>query len=65
MSEQITAAVVLAHQGGWDEMLMVAVPILVFVFALRLANKRAEEQARKGDTSRLDGEPDRDGTTGS
>ena len=33
---------VLAHQGGWDEMLMVAAPIGLFAGLLRLANKRAE-----------------------
>jgi hypothetical protein len=33
---------VLAHQGGWDEMLMVAAPIGLFVGLLRMANKRAE-----------------------
>ena len=32
---------VLAHQGGWDEMLMVLGPILVIVLLLRLARKRA------------------------
>jgi hypothetical protein len=33
---------VFAHQGGWDEMLMVLGPILVIVLLLRLAKKRAE-----------------------
>ena len=32
----------LAHQGGWDEMLMVAAPILLFWLILRLARRRAE-----------------------
>jgi hypothetical protein len=44
---------VLAHQGGWDEMLMVIGPILVIVLLLRLAKKRAERAA----TGRAD-EPD-------
>lgn len=35
------AAVVLAHQGGWDEMLMVVAPIALFVLLLRIANSRA------------------------
>ncbi len=35
-------AAVLAHQGGWDEMLMVAVPIALFAGLLHLANKRAQ-----------------------
>jgi hypothetical protein len=32
---------VLAHQGGWDEMLMVLVPVGVVVWLLSVANKRA------------------------
>jgi len=36
---------VLAHQGGWDEMLFVAIPIVLFVLLLRLANRRADQQA--------------------
>jgi len=40
--------VILAHQGGWDEALMVAVPIAVFALLLRLANRRAKAiQARR------------------
>jgi hypothetical protein len=35
---------VFAHQGGWDEMLFVAIPIGLFAFLLRLANKRATAQ---------------------
>jgi hypothetical protein len=36
------ALVLLAHQGGWDEMLMVLGPILAIVWLLRLARKRVE-----------------------
>jgi hypothetical protein len=32
----------LAHQGGWDEILMVAAPIAVFGVLLWLANRRAQ-----------------------
>lgn len=32
---------VLAHQGGWDEILLVLVPIVVFAVLLYVANKRA------------------------
>ncbi len=35
------AHVVLAHQGGWDEILLVAGPLLVFAGVLFLANRRA------------------------
>ena len=31
----------LAHQGGWDEILMVLGPLLAFVFLLVVARKRA------------------------
>ena len=34
------AAVILAHQGGWDEILMVLGPILIMVALLRLAKRR-------------------------
>jgi hypothetical protein len=46
--------VVLAHQGGWDEMLMVLVPILVFAVLLVVANRRAtriEEQRKRDETA--------------
>jgi len=35
----------LAHQGGWDEMLMVVTPIGIFALLLRKANRRAEALA--------------------
>jgi hypothetical protein len=31
----------LAHQGGWDELLFVLVPIAIFAGLLALANRRA------------------------
>lgn len=34
----------LAHQGGWDEILMVAGPLLVFAGVLWLANRRANQR---------------------
>ena len=37
-------AILLAHQGGWDEILMVVVPVLVFGVLLRAANRRAQRQ---------------------
>ncbi len=46
----------LAHQGGWDEMLMVIVPVGVFAALLYGANKRATklvEQAEDGEGSPL------------
>jgi len=38
---------VLAHQGGWDEILLVAGPILVIVLVLWKATQRAERIAAK------------------
>ena len=34
----------LAHQGGWDEILMVAGPLAVFAGVLYLANRRANQK---------------------
>ena len=38
---------VLAHQGGWDEILLVAGPIAVIVFALWRATKRVKRESRQ------------------
>ncbi|MEY2570163.1 MAG: hypothetical protein QOE63_513 [Acidimicrobiaceae bacterium] len=48
--------VVLAHQGGWDEMLFVALPIGLFAFLLYIANKRA--QAQLDDAADAEDEPE-------
>jgi len=34
----------LAHQGGWDEILLVLGPILIIVGLLRLAKNRVERE---------------------
>ncbi|CAN5397396.1 hypothetical protein BH10ACT2_BH10ACT2_17330 [soil metagenome] len=39
---------VLAHQGGWDEILLVLGPILIIIGLLRLAKSRVEKE--KGDS---------------
>jgi hypothetical protein len=57
--------VIFAHQGGWDEMLFVLVPIAVIVWLLWLAEKRAtaRNQARYEDNdpeSMPEGPPDGD-----
>ncbi len=39
-------SVVLAHQGGWDEMLLVVGPMVVIVALLRLAKRRVEQVER-------------------
>jgi hypothetical protein len=50
--------VVLAHQGGWDEMLMVAIPILAIAGLLRLAKRRVStrqtEQSAQSAASSVD-----------
>lgn len=55
---------VLAHQGGWDEMLFVATPVVIFVVLLRVANSRAAAQVdQDGDVDDDPGsvDPDADG----
>jgi len=37
-------AALIAHQGGWDEILLVAAPIAVFAALLFVANRRAGQQ---------------------
>ena len=34
----------IAHQGGWDEMLFVALPLGLFAFLLYMANRKAQHQ---------------------
>jgi hypothetical protein len=38
-----------AHQGGWDEFLLVAAPVAVLASLLWLANRRANRLGRDGD----------------
>jgi hypothetical protein len=40
----MTGATLLAHQGGWDELLFVLLPIALFAGLLALANRRASRQ---------------------
>jgi hypothetical protein len=44
---EVVTALLLAHQGGWDEMLFVAVPILIFGSLLAVANRRASRIERQ------------------
>lgn len=39
-------ALLLAHQGGWDEVLLVLTPIALFAALLYLANRRADKAGR-------------------
>lgn len=53
-------ALLLAHQGGWDEVFMVMVPIAIFGVLLVVANRRANsiDAQRRHD----DGDGDHSGT---
>jgi len=42
---------VLAHQGGWDELLFVAGPTLLIIGLLAIANKRAKAAQRNREAS--------------
>lgn len=37
---------ILLHQGGWDEFLYFAVPVVLGFFGLRYAEKQAKEKAQ-------------------
>ena len=40
-------ALLLAHQGGWDEILLVLTPIALFAGLLWLANSRANRELQR------------------
>lgn len=42
------SSLVFAHQGGWDEILLVAMPLLVIAGLLVLANKRVSAKLEEG-----------------
>ena len=46
MTRFATAGASLAHQGGWDEILLVAGPIAVIVGLLWLAKRRIDNRSR-------------------
>ena len=39
----------LAHQGGWDEVLLVGVPIVLIIGLLAVAKRRVDAQAATDD----------------
>ena len=48
---------VIAHQGGWDELLLVALPVALFAALLFVANRKAQsqleaEEAREAEAAR-------------
>jgi len=42
LKEKYQAKMIFAHQGGWDEILIVAAPIILLFCLLKLANSRAK-----------------------
>lgn len=44
---------VLLHAGGWDEILLVAVPIALFALFRWLASRREEDQPEEGEEGRV------------
>lgn len=59
----MTVAGVLAHQGGWDEILLVLTPVAMFAGLLWLANRRADAQLadRSEGNGEADGDPEAEG----
>jgi hypothetical protein len=57
---------VLAHQGGWDELLLVLLPIGIFAGLLALANRRATHllAEREGASSADEGADGGEGSDG-
>jgi hypothetical protein len=46
--------VVFAHQGGWDEIVMVAAPVALFAGLLWMANRRADAEVTQRQESEED-----------
>ena len=59
-SSSVRLAEVLAHQGGWDEMLLVAGPIVVIAALLALAKRRVDGAAADAAARYDDTDPVRD-----
>ena len=47
----VIATTVLAHQGGWDEILFVLAPLIVFAGLLYVARKRVDDMEDHDGTS--------------
>ena len=57
---QMMNSLLFAHQGGWDEILMVLVPVAVFAALLYFANKRA---AKLGDSVNSEDDTEKNSAT--
>jgi hypothetical protein len=47
----------IAHDGGWDEILMVAGPLVVFAGVLFLANRRANTKLAQANVEAVETDP--------
>jgi hypothetical protein len=54
----LDVGVLLAHQGGWDEILMVLTPIALFAALLWLANSRASRLQDERSATPTEPDPD-------
>ena len=57
VTHHAVTAHVLAHQGGWDEILWVMVPIIVMVGLLGVAKTRVRRASAERDGSTADSDP--------
>lgn len=55
-------ALVVAHQGGWDEILVVLLPIALFAGLLAVANRRASREEVDQPDAQADDTPPADDT---
>lgn len=53
MVSELSRVALFAHQGGWDEFLFAAGPILLIASLLRLANSRAKKLSKATPDSTL------------
>lgn len=58
------ASALVAHQGGWDEILLVAGPITVIVGLLAIVKRRIDARFTSAVEDQLFGESDSDGIDG-
>jgi len=52
-------ALILAHQGGWDELLLVGAPVAVIALLLVIADKRARRALERQSAAANSAEPPR------
>lgn len=55
----LTLVSLVAHQGGWDEVLLVGGPLAIIAAALWLANRRVSAQLSDGERTAAPSDNDR------